>query len=170
MEKLNLKTTLNAYPKLSPSLLSNYVTKEDFTTTLEGYVEEAPVDNGVYARQNETWVSVDPEIKITDELLYYGANTDLQMDDVNNILSLECHDIIPHGGSSYILNYNQTANGYLWICCTKPIKSIVWGAMGGMIADYIKQRADIVTQTTTYYCYRIRDMLVPGQQIFLLNF
>ena len=39
-----------------------------------------------------------------------------------------------------------------------------------MIADYEKQKAVISSSDgTNYYCYRIRDMLVPNQWVFLVN-
>lgn len=169
METLNLKTTLNAYPKLSPSILKDYVTKEEFNTTLENYVEEAPVDSTSYARKDESWVAVKESALSVDRVIYYGFNKDLQMDSEEDILKLQHKDTIPASGKSYIVNYNQTENGYLWIVCSEPIASIVWGAMG-MIADYEKQRAVITASDgTNYFCYRIRDMLVPNQWVFLVN-
>ena len=62
-------------------------------------------------------------------------------------------------------------NGYLWIVCTEPIRSIIWGVMG-FIADYEKQQAVVESSngSTSYHCYRIRDELIAGQQVFLINF
>ena len=182
METLNLKTTLNAYPKLSPSILKDYVTKEDLNTkledyptneeltnTLDNYVEEAPVDSKPYARRDETWVPVKESALSKDRIIYYGSNKDLQMDSERDILNLQHKDIIPAGGKSYIVNYNQTEDGYLWIVCSEPVASIVWGAMG-TIADYEKQNAVITASDgTNYFCYRIRQMLVPNQWVFLVN-
>lgn len=170
METLNLKTTLNAYPKLSPSILQDYVTKEDLTSTLENYVEEAPVDSKPYARRDETWVPVKESALSVERTIFYGSNSDLQLDNENEILSLQHKDTLPADAKSYIVNYNQSENGYMWIVCTEPISSIVWGAMG-MIADYVQQEA-VITSTTSdvhYYCYRIADMLVPNQWVFLVN-
>lgn len=169
METLNLKTTLNAYPKLSPSILKDYVTKDDLNTRLEDYVEEAPVDSKPYARKDETWVPVKDSALSVDRIIYYGSNKDLQIDSEEEIYQLQNKATIPADGTSYIVNYNQQEDGYLWIVCTDPIKSIVWGAMG-MIADYERQRAVISSSDgTSYYCYRIRDMLVPNQWVFLVN-
>lgn len=169
METLNLKTTLNAYPKLSPSILKDYVTREDLTSTLENYVEEAPVDATPYARKDEAWVPVKESALSTSRVIYYGSNKDLQLDSETEILQLQNHDTIPADAKSYIVNYTQTEDGYLWIVCTEPISSIIWGAVG-MIADYEKQNAAISSSTgVTYYCYRIREMLVPNQWVFLVN-
>ena len=70
METLNLKTTLNAYPKLSPSILKDYVTKDDLNTRLEDYVEEAPVDSKPYARKDETWVPVKDSALSVDRIIH----------------------------------------------------------------------------------------------------
>lgn len=170
METLNLKTTLNAYPKLSPSILQDYVTKEDLTSTLENYVEEAPVDSKPYARRDETWVPVKESALSVERTIFYGSNSDLQLDNENEILSLQHKDTLPADAKSYIVNYNQLENGYMWIVCTEPISSIVWGATG-MVAEYVQQEA-VITSTTSdvhYYCYRITDILVPNQWVFLVN-
>lgn len=182
METLNLKTTLNAYPKLSPSILKDYVTKDDLNTkledyptneeltnTLDNYVEEAPVDSKPYARKDETWVPVKDSALSVDRTIYYGSNKDLQLESEEEVYQLQNKATIPADGTSYIVNYNQQEDGYLWIVCTDPIKSIIWGAMG-MIADYERQKAVISSSDgTNYFCYRIRDMLVPNQWVFLVN-
>lgn len=59
MEKLNLTTTLTAYPLVSPSILSDYVTQESLSAQLSNYVTEAPEDNQVYGRSNGEWVDID---------------------------------------------------------------------------------------------------------------
>lgn len=171
MERLELKTTLNAYPKLSPSILSNYVTKDDLSQQLDNYVEEAPVDSKLYARENESWVEILPETKALPIKLHYGANSDLQIDNISDVEALSEFTMLSADTASYILNYTLSANGYLWICSSRPVKSIIWGAMG-LIADYEYQTAVISSNNNqeVYYCYRITDMLTAGQFVFLVNF
>lgn len=182
METLNLKTTLNAYPKLSPSILKDYVTRDDLNTkledyptneeltnTLDNYVEEAPVDSKPYARKDESWVPVKNSALESDRVIYFGSNQDLQLDSEAEVLALQQHATIPASDDSYVVNYNQVEDGYVWIVCTEPIKSIIWGTMG-MIADYERQNAVIVSNTgANYYCYRIREKLVANQWVFLVN-
>lgn len=170
MIQLNLKTRINAIPKLSPSILKDYVTKESLDETLENYVEEAPVDSNAYARKDEKWVPVKSSSLLVPKMIFYGSNTQLQLDDESEILNLQNSSIIPADGKSYIVNYNQKEEGYLWIVCTEPVASIVWGAMG-MIADYETQKAIISSSNPNvyYYCYRIKEMLIPNQWVFLVN-
>lgn len=171
METLNLKTTLNAYPKLSPSILKDYVTKDRLDATLENYVEEAPVDSRTYARKDEKWVPLKPDTLLTAKALYYGVSDDTQIDNESEIMALEVSEILSPDVKSYTIDYALPRNGYLWIVCTEPIRSIIWGVMG-LIADYEKQQAVIESSngSTSYYCYRIRDELIAGQQVFLINF
>lgn len=182
METMNLKTTLKAYPKLSPSILNDYVTKdsldttlEDYTTkeflgtTLDNYVEEAPVDNKPYARKDESWVPIKDEALSVAKTIFYGSNKELQLDNESEILELQNKITLVAEEKSYVINYNQTEEGYLWIVCTDPISSI---ALGGVMADYEQQIAVIGSNNSNakYYCYRIRDMLIPNQWIFTVNF
>lgn len=184
METMNLKTTLKAYPKLSPSILNDYVTKdsldttlEDYTTkeflgtTLDNYVEEAPVDNKPYARKDESWVPIKDEALFVAKTIFYGSNKELQLDNEAEILELQNKITLVAEEKSYVINYNQTEEGYLWIVCTDPISSITLGTMGVM-ADYEQQIAVIESDNSDakYYCYRIRDMLIPNQWIFTVNF
>ena len=93
------------------------------------------------------------------------------IDNINDIEALSDSTVLAADAVSYILNYNLSANGYLWICSTRPVKSIIWGAMG-LIADYEYQTAVISSNNNqeVYYCYRITDMLTAGQFVFLVNF
>ena len=52
METMNLKTTLKAYPKLSPSILNDYVTKDSLDTTLEDYVGNYVVGKSTSLKSN----------------------------------------------------------------------------------------------------------------------
>ena len=169
MDLSNLHTTLRAHQKLSPSILKDYVTKDSLDEKLENYVEEAPVDSKTYARKDEKWVPLKPSTLLTAKALYYGVSDDTQIDDESEIMALEVSEILSPDVKSYTINYTLPRNGYLWIVCTEPIKSIKWN---GFIADYEKQRAVIESSSgsTSYYCYRIRDELIAGSQEFSVNF
>lgn len=58
--KMNLTTKLCAYPKVSSSILDNYVTKDELNDTLDNYVTEAPVDSNVYGRKDKNWAALKP--------------------------------------------------------------------------------------------------------------
>lgn len=89
--------TLNAYQKVSKSILSEYVKKEDLEEELSEYVrevtpeeqaqnpdgvfarkrkewvagvEEAPADGLIYGRQDKKWVEVDMEYKRPNILVF----------------------------------------------------------------------------------------------------
>lgn len=62
MDLSNLKMTLKAYQRVSKSVLSDYVTKEQIELLLDGYVEEVPIgapEGTAYARQYKKWVKID---------------------------------------------------------------------------------------------------------------
>lgn len=86
---MNLKTTLKAYPKLSPSVLSKYVTKEeldarDYVThsqlsaILSGFVREIenPDPAAIYIRKlvdgNLVWVPIQDMPGVVNGVLCYG--------------------------------------------------------------------------------------------------
>ena len=71
----NLKATIKAYQKISPSILNNYVTKNDLSEELSNYVTEAPVDSNVYARKDKAWVEIDARFADNNAYLIYGSNT-----------------------------------------------------------------------------------------------
>lgn len=84
MDISNLKMTLKACQKISPTVLSDYVTKEELDEKLSGYVTEAPIDDEEYARKNQGWVEIDyvyhrPEILelklITEQPSYVFGQT-----------------------------------------------------------------------------------------------
>lgn len=168
METLNLKTRLNAYAKVSNSILEKYVTKDALDSKLEDYVTEAPQDNKVYGRENKTWVELVESAKETEKLLVFGANNQLQLDTVEEIMTLDGRHILQHGESSYKMTYNQKEDGILWIVCTAPIKSIVWEGLN-MIADYTKQKAVLTDGDVNFYCYHITEALVANTWSFTIN-
>lgn len=171
MDLSKLKTTLRAYKKVSPSILEDYVKKEDLETTLENYVTEAPTDGKIYGRKDKAWIALKEAVALSENMVFYGSNNQLQIDTEEEIFNLDNYATMAAGATSYTVNYNQAENGYLWIVCTAPIKSILWGAMG-LIADYVEQQAQIISKADpniSYWCYRIRDELVANQWVFNIH-
>ena len=167
METLNLKTTLNAYPKLSPSILKDYVTKEDLDTTLQNYVEEAPTDSKPYARRDEQWVELNKQAILNSISLSYGTSDLVEIQQESDTGSFDKVEL-DKNIVSYNLTYNQQSNGYFWIVCNRKISSIMWM---GMVADYIEQPTKpLDSNGLPLYCYRIADVLIPQQLGFTINF
>ena len=159
--KMNLNTKLDAYPKLSSSILNNYVTKEDLGNTLNNYVTEAPVDGNAYSRKDKNWAALKPSTLLEEVSLYYGSNGELQLDTIQEILDLQSGEkLIPPTEHTYNITYNIPENGYFWVVATQSITSIRW--VFGLL-DYIAQTAKISTpdNVKTYFCYRIREELIP---------
>lgn len=183
MQTMNLKTTLTAYPKLSSSLLSNYVTKDELDNELgSNYltktqirdmyvpeVEDVDSDN-VYARngKDRKWVQLRKESVATDIEVYFGANTQTQMDSVEEIKALQEHVTINKDEKTFMLEYLQQSNGILWICTTRPVRAIQWS--GYLWGDYSKQKDDVVDGEEAYYCYRSNEVLLDNLWEFKLIF
>ena len=166
METFNLKTTLTAYPKLSSSILKDYVTKEELDTTLQNYVEEAPVDSNPYARKDEQWVELNKLTLLNDISLAYGVSNLVELQKLSDTESFDKVVLDKHT-SSYNLTYNQQSSGYFWIVCNRKISNILWM---GMVADYIEQPTKLLDSNDfPVYCYRIVDALIPQQLNFTIN-
>lgn len=72
----NLKTIVRAYPKLSPSMIDNfatkndldsYVTKSEFYDTTQSFVKDVvdPIPEVIYGRSEGEWVRI-PQIEKED--------------------------------------------------------------------------------------------------------
>lgn len=164
--QMNLKTTITAYPKLSPSILNNYVA-------------EAPIDGKTYARRNGQWVDILPsDILVLTGYSHFNIITSNPMfdsEDTDYIFDLK--DI--QYNSLNIATKKETINieipkddhGYCWICSTVPLNSITvdFGA-GEMTIDYSKQKNNMVVtipsnsgtpfsgEQVTFYCYMTEDL------------
>lgn len=165
--QFNLNTTINAFPQISPSILENYVTKNELSTTLDNYVEEAPANSSIYARQDEQWVELNKQCILSNITLSYGYSNLVEIQQLSDISSLESV-VVDKEVTSYNLSYYQQSAGYFWIVSTRKISNIMWM---GMIADYVEQPANPTNdEGLPLYCYRIVDKLIPQQLNFTINF
>lgn len=198
--QMNLKTTIAAYPKLSDSILKDYATIDDLGKTeerfnqnmadmkqeiAETYVPE--VEDGestkIYGRngRDRSWVELRTTAVASESDLWFGYNDDKQMDIIrdeetgkliNNVTSLQHHEVISKDAEYYDLSCEipEGEEGYLWICCTRPIKAIQW--MGYLWGDYSKQK-DLAVDPDTgrgYFCYHSNEVLIDNLWQFRLLF
>ena len=112
MDLSKLKTTLRAYKKVSPSILEDYVKKEDLETTLENYVTEAPTDGKIYGRKDKAWIALKEAAALSENMVFYGSNNQLQIDTEEEVFNLDNYATMAAGATSHTVNYNQAENGY----------------------------------------------------------
>lgn len=158
----NVKTTITAYPKLSPGLLSNYV-------------QEAPVDGKTYARKDEKWV----EIRPSNIHFYYGT-TDTFSITSDQILTfkeytpeLEFKDqsVVVEVQTQYPTVGGDVAGGsVVWFCANTKIASITQNDVGNWPIDYVPQVGVLDVDGTQYYCYHTTTALVPNKWKFTVTF
>ena len=191
--RMNLKTTIAAYPKLSESILKNYATIDDLGKTeerfnqsvtdmkqeiAETYVPEVEDRDStkIYGRngRDRSWVELKSTAVASEADLWFGYNGDMQMDIyqdesgniINNVTSLQYHDLISKDTEYYDLKCEIPKGdyGYLWICCTRPIKAIQW--MGYLWGAYSKQKDLAVDPITgkSYFCYHSDEMLISNHE------
>ena len=176
---MNLRTTLKAYPKMSPSILSNYVTKDELqeknyvthselNETLKDFVKEVvnPEPMAIYGRQNGEWISILSLPEVIDSVLCYGTVSDSILN-AEELLTLNRFGVAEKC-KEYLIEYEPTKAGFFWFCCTDEIAEV--------IADNgLKYRLGIIKQPDTlevimqgkkvnFYCYRTVNKLVamPG--------
>lgn len=149
--QMNLKTTIVAYPKLSPSMLTNYV-------------QEAPIDDNTYARKNGQWVEIIPSdaLIITGYSHFNVITADNQFKDNNagyifDLINYNQKYIKIDSPSSQVqIDIPEGDSGYCWFLSTVPLNSINDSSTGWVI-DYRKQKNNITTQIdgkeVTLYCY-----------------
>ena len=137
--EVNLNVTLNAYPKLSSTLLADYVTKEELEakdyvdndtldTTLADYVKDV-VDadpSVVYGRKEVngvmTWVPI-TYIDDKDQPFCYGMTAGDTLTS-EGLQTLQCVNL-PRDISSYLVEYLPSTNGYFWFCSPRAITKVV---------------------------------------------
>ena len=140
MNKVNLKTTLEALVEASP-------------TVLDEYVKEAPKDGEVYGRQNGKWVALN-----SDKLLYVfdTDNSSVSFDDINKLhpILIEDKTIIP-----VTLNIENIEGEYCYFCSTIEIMKVM---SGGLDAD-IEQLSSInLPNGKVLFVYRTTELLISG--------
>lgn len=188
MDLSNLHTTLRAHQKLSPSILEKYAkltdldeVKNTLDKNLSDYKQEV-ADNYVpevedresdkiYARngKDRKWVELKETTAASNIEIYYGANDQLQIDDIDELKTLSDHTILELNTKECVLTCNQSQDGYLWICTSQPVKSFKWM---GFLWDFVKQKNLIVDTDAnkSFFCYRSEEELSAGSQEFTLIF
>lgn len=164
--QMNLKTVVTAFPKISPSILNNYVA-------------EAPTDGKTYARKDGQWV----DIISNSIILRYGITPfNVLVDNTHN--SIKGDELTPNAAAEitslegpFIQSITQknidisvktpACGGYCWICSSMPLNSIMDKATG-WVPDYFKQKDNITEvnsdgTTTTYYCYCLKEELIGNE-------
>ena len=173
--QFNLKTTLKAYPKLSPSILENYVTKEQFDATVETLVDydslntilqdfvtdvEVEGTNIIYGRVKGQWV---PVVDIPEQvagIVCWGMINSTTLN-AQQLLELSRQNFL-NGVNEYSVENTPTENGYFWFASTSPIKCIV--ADNGLtyrqpITEGSNVTIEYKGQPLTFYCYRTQKLV-----------
>ena len=175
--QFNLKTTINAFPKLSPNILNNYVTRDELKSEdyvkhaelseiLKSYVTEVenPDPSTIYGRKNGTWVPVVNVAEITRGVLCYGMvdSTELISDQLQTLTRFAYVDNV----DEYLVEYQPKSNGYFWFACTTDILDVE--ANSGMLykQDLIKSQdtaIEYMGKKLIFKCYRTpRLVALPG--------
>ena len=172
---MNLKTTLNAYPKLSPSILENYITKEQFDATVETLVDydslntilkdfvtdvEVEGTNVIYGRVKGQWI---PVVDIPEQvagIICWGMLNSSTLD-AQQLLNLSRQNFLS-GVNEYSVESTPTENSYFWFASTSPIKYIV--ADNGLAYKQPVTEGSNITieykgQPLTFYCYRTQKLV-----------
>ena len=176
--QFNLKTTLQAFPKLSPSILKDYVTKEELenenfvnhtelSTILSDFVKD--VENGengtIYGRVNGKWVPIFDVPSPIDGILCWGM-IDSQTLNGQQILSDLNRMTLVENVIEYSIEYQPTQSGYFWFASTVPITGVV--ANSGLSYQQILTDCPNISviykgNSLTFYCYRTQKLVaLPG--------
>ena len=174
---MNLRTTLRAYPKVSPSILSNYVTRNE----LDNYVTHSELENllkgfvregkdldpaTIYGMKNGQWV---PVVSVPDDMLNvlcYGMLPDNNFIDSPELVELNRLGM-SEGCYEYRIEYEPRRSGYFWFCSTSEIKEVT-ADMGLEYKQPLLQQPDKVDvimggDKISFYCYRTNKLVaLPG--------
>lgn len=179
--EVNLNVTLNAYPRLSSTLLSDYVTKEELEAkeyidnsalqvALEDYVKdvEDPEVGVVYGRMDVdgvmTWVPI-TYVDDKDQPFCYGMTTGDTLTS-EGLQSLQ-RVIISKEISSYLVEYQPDDNGYFWFCTPRQVVKVMAASGLSYEVTVTKQQGTIALtvedKTYNMNCYKTtRLAALPG--------
>ena len=173
--QLNLKTTLRAFPKLSPSILENYVSKEELeakdyvnhtelkqsvtniTNMMSDFVKDVSDDDSgiIYGRQKGKWVPVININESTNGIICWGINSAPTITP-EVLLSLHRQMTI-NNTDEYLVEEAPSQNGYFWFASTSPIRYVT--ANNGL--EFKQGLTDATTliiqyngSSVLFYCYR----------------
>lgn len=168
--RFQLETKISAFNKISPNILSGYVTQETLDTELKKYVQDVG-QNGentsdVFGRTAGKWVKLNENV-VDPTVLRWGVSQIAVMDEVNINILANSRKLEPDGQPemSCDIPYTLPEDGYMWICSSKPLAS--WKAI---LTPQWKVGCDYVNTTketgpieaadgVRYYCYRTQDAL-----------
>lgn len=176
--QFNLKTTLTAFPKLSPSILENYVTKDELdqkdyvshtelSTILLDFVKEVETDGTsvVYGRVKGAWVPVVDIPEQASGIMCWGMiNSDiLSAEQLFNELKRQN---FLSGVNEYSVEDTPTSNGYFWFASTSPIKCVI-ADNGLKYKQNVVECPDVCItykgENLTFHCYRTQKLVaLPG--------
>lgn len=172
--QINLKTTLRAYPKVSPSILSNYVTKEDLesrhyidpdmlNSVLQDFVKDVDIngDNIVFGRIRGQWVPVVDIPQQASGIMCWGmlSTPSLSADQMMKCLSRQNFLV---GVNEYSVEHTPTENGYFWFTSTTPIKQVIADSGLSYKQDVVETNPVSIEykgQPLTFYCYRTQKLV-----------
>ena len=183
---------MRAFPKLSPSILENYVTKDELTSKdyvnhtefnetidttvadlqfsfqqlIKDFVKDVDnqTDGVIYGRQKGKWISlVDINDTYSGVVCWGMLPTDTI--DAEGLLALK-KQVFTDSISEYMVEDTPTENGYFWFASTTPIRWVI--ADNGL--EYRQSITDAKTIVIQYqgtpmmfYCYRTQKLVaLPG--------
>lgn len=170
--QFNLKTTLNACPNLSPSILDSYVTKEQLEernfvdkstldSILEDFVRDVEVEgtDTIYGRIKGAWI---PVIDIPEQaagIMCWGMIETATLD-AQQLLTLSRQNFL-QGVNDYSVEALPKRSGYFWFAATAPIKEVV--ADNGLAFRQPVVEAEPISinykgQPLTFHCYRTQKL------------
>lgn len=186
--QFNLKTTLNAYPKLTPSILSNYVTKTEleekdyvdstklstaineldskFLLAIKDFVKDVEVegDNIVYGRIKGKWVPVFDIPQESSGIICWGMLNSKTLS-AEQMMKLHRQNYLD-GVNEYSVDDVPSENGYFWFASTLPIQSIM--ADSGLsykqsVVEEAQVSIDYLGEKLSFHCYRTQKLVaLPG--------
>ena len=186
--QFNLKTTLNAYPKLTPSILSNYVTKTEleekdyvdstelataineldskFLLAIKDFVKDVEVEgnNIVYGRIKGKWVPVFDIPQESSGIICWGMLNSKTLS-AEQMMKLHRQNYLDRV-NEYSVEDTPTENGYFWFASTLPIQSIM--ADNGLsykqsVVEEPQVSIDYLGEKLSFYCYRTQKLVaLPG--------
>ena len=176
--QFNLKTTLRAMPKLSPSILRDYVTKEELEeknyvnhteldTILQDFVKEVEFDgdNIIYGRVKGKWVPIVDIPEQSSGILCWGM-TDAETLTPEQMLSVLSRQNYIQNVNEYSVEATPTENSYFWFTSTIPIKCIT--ADNGLkyrqaVVEMQKIDINYKGEQLTFHVYRTNKLVaLPG--------
>lgn len=186
--QFNLKTTLNAYPKLTPSILSNYVTKTEleekdyvdstelatvineldnkFLLAIKDFVKDVEVegDNIVYGRVKGKWVPVFDIPQESKGIICWGMLNSKTLS-AEQMMKLHRQNYLD-GVNEYSVDDVPSENGYFWFASTLQIQSIM--ADSGLsykqsVVEESQVSIDYLGEKLSFHCYRTQKLVaLPG--------